>query len=144
MASGGVIQAQCGCIGLLNGNNFTPTTFNCRRHKIGAKYVFTLQIRKARTTVSVKSIKPHLDELLLRCGDVKETANYSGLTTATIQRIQKNHYKTVQLKTARKIMDALLSKREDDRKNYNVNDKLIRAKREQAKQEAKLRDLTGY
>ena len=138
-----IVTAQCGCVGLISNENFTPTTFNCSKHKIGAKYVFDLRIRKARTTVPAKSIRPHLDELLLRCGDVKATAAYSGLTTATIQRILKNHYKTVQLKTARKIMDALISKREDDRKSYSVNSKLIATKREQANRESKM-DLTGY
>lgn len=139
-----LIQAQCGCIGLLLNDNFTPTTHNCSKHKIGVKYVFVLQIRKPRTTVPAKSIEPHLKELVLRCGGVKQTAEYSGLTTATIQRITKGHYKTVQLRTARKIMDSLISRREYDRKNYSVNGDLIKLRREQAQRENKLKDMTGY
>lgn len=138
-----LVQAQCGCVGLLNSNNFTPTTFNCKRHKIGFKYVFALQIRKARTTVPARSIKPHVEELVLRYGNINQAANHSSLTPATIKRILNDHYKTVQLKTARKIMDALISKRENDRKNYSVNGNLIKVKHEQAKREAKM-DLTGY
>lgn len=149
------VKASCGCVGIIDGENFIPMTFNCSKHKIGVKHVYSLHLRKKRTTIEVKNVKPHLEELILRCGGIPQAADYSGLTSATVQRIMKGQYKTVQIKTAQKIMDSLILRRADDRRNYGVNKTLIDTMRKRAisedkiirkqqEYEDKLQELTGY
>jgi hypothetical protein len=51
---------------------------------------------------------------------------------------------TIQQETARKIMDALLRRREEDRRNYRVNPKLIEARNNQKRLEDQQERLVGY
>jgi hypothetical protein len=97
-----------------------------------------------KRTVDAKQIRPHAIELVRRCGNWQETAEYAGIGKSTIARIYNGANERIQMATARKILMALERRREEDRKNYSVNQRLIKAKRDQAKLEDNIERLAGY
>lgn len=97
-----------------------------------------------KTTIDCKKIRPHVKELVDRCGDAAAAGRYSLVGKSTLLRIMNGVNCTVQQATARKILMALEHRREEDRKNHAVHQRLLKARQEQARIEARQEGLTGY
>jgi len=97
-----------------------------------------------KSLIDCKQVRPYVKELVLRCGNAKAAGEYSLVAASTIHRILHNVHCTVQQETARKLFLALQHRREEDRKNHEVHDELLKARKEQARQEDRLERLIGY
>jgi hypothetical protein len=96
-----------------------------------------------KTTIDCKQIRPHTKELVDRCGTAEAAGEYALVATSTIRRIVNGVHCTVQQATARKILIALEHRREEDRKNHEVHERLLKERRRQATQEDRIfRDST--
>lgn len=94
--------------------------------------------------IQVSKIRPHLRELILRCGSPEKAANYIGMGTTTMYRLRHGENQTMQMTTAQLILDGLMRKREEDRKNGHTSEALTDALQIQARIERNLEDMTGY
>jgi len=97
-----------------------------------------------KTTIDCKKIRPHVKELVDRCGTAQAAAKYALVSPQTIQRIMHATYCNVQQATARKILLALEHRREEDRRNHAVHDRLLKARVAQARIEDHQERLVGY
>lgn len=96
------------------------------------------------TTVPCTNVRPHLNELINRCGSPTAAAKYALVGTNTVYRIMNGVNCNLQRDTAAKIMLALRHKREEDRVNGEVHERLLRARQEQARLEDRQLRLLGY
>lgn len=96
------------------------------------------------TTVPCDGIRPHLNELINRCGSPVEAAKYALIGTNTVYRIRYGVNCNLQKATAAKIILALKHKREEDRMNGEVHERLLKARKEQARIEDNQLRLAGY
>lgn len=96
------------------------------------------------STIECKKIRPHVQELVHRCGSAELAGEYSLVGKSTIRRIMNDVHCTVQQATARKLLLALDHKRIEDRKNHTVHENLLKARQEQAKIESHQERLLGY
>jgi hypothetical protein len=76
--------------------------------------------------IDCKKIKPHMAELILRCGSPEIAADYAGIGTSTMYRIIHDHHCTVQMRTAQLILDGLQRKRVEDRRNGLVHPSMVK------------------
>jgi len=97
-----------------------------------------------KSLIDCQQIRPYVKELVQRCGNAKAAAEYSLVAASTIGRIMHSVHCTVQHETARKLIIALEHRRIEDRKNHEVHDELLKARRAQAMQEDRLERLIGY
>lgn len=91
--------------------------------------------------IDCNKIKPHVEELILRCGSPEATAEYIGIGTSTLYRIRHNEHCTMQIRTAQLIMDGLVRRRKEDRKN-GISEAYLRMKQQQALSEKRMK--MGY
>lgn len=96
------------------------------------------------TTIDCKKIRPHLKELVDRCGSPAAAAKYALIGTNTVYRITHGINCTVQQETARKILFALEHKREEDKINKSVHERFLKARQAQARLEDSQERLIGY
>src|SRR4029077_3157797 len=97
-----------------------------------------------RVTIDCDKIRPHTHELVNRYGTIMAAGEYAGVGKSTIARIMHGVNCSIQKATATKIIQALDRRREEDRKNYAVNRRLIAAKQAQARIEDDQARLIGY
>lgn len=95
-------------------------------------------------TVSCDAIKPHVKELVDRCGSPVAAAKYALVGYQTIYRITHGVHCTVQQATAKKILIALEHRRKEDRSNKRTHERLLKARQEQARIEGNQERLAGY
>jgi hypothetical protein len=85
------------------------------------------------TRVPLKALLPHATELVLRCESCEKAAKYANIGIGTIYRIViYREYDTVQLEIARKILDALIRKRKEDRLRGKTSQQYHSSRRLQA------------
>ena len=97
------------------------------------------------TRIDAKAILPHATELAQRCESCEKAAKYAGIGTGTMYRlVVYREYETVQMETARRILDALIRKRQEDRTNGHVSEQFRRARALQAIVEDRLERQSGY
>jgi hypothetical protein len=97
-----------------------------------------------KTTIDCKQIRPHVKELIDRCGDATAAGQYALVGKSTLLRIMNGVNCSVQKATAAKILVALDHRRIEDRKNKQVHERLLKARQEQARIEAHQQRLLGY
>jgi|SRR5215831_15308630 len=97
-----------------------------------------------RTTIDCTKIKPHVKELVDRCGSPVKAAEYALVGQGTIYRIMHSVNCTVQQATARKILIALEHRRQEDRVNKRTHERLLKARQAQARIEREQVELVGY
>ena len=97
-----------------------------------------------KSLVDCKKIKPHVEELVARCGNAGAAAEYALVGSSTLRRIMNDVHCTVQIATARKILIALEHRREEDSKNHSVHENLLKIRREQAMREDRIGRMAGY
>ena len=97
-----------------------------------------------KTTVDCHKIRPHVKELVDRCGTYAKAAEYSFVGANTLRRIMHGVNCSVQHETARRVLLALEHRREEDRKNHQVHDRLLKARQQQAILEDRQDRLVGY
>jgi len=97
-----------------------------------------------KTTIDCSKVRPHVKELVDRCGNVQAAAKYSLVGGSTIHRVLHGVNCSIQQATARKLLLALEHRREEDRKNHAVHERLLRARQEQARIERTQQELIGY
>jgi hypothetical protein len=95
-------------------------------------------------TVWVEQIRPHTMELVQRCGTLTAAEKWSSVSWNTLRDIVESEPKRVQKRTARKILEALESRRKYDRKNHETSPALLKARRQQAVLESNLTRMVGY
>lgn len=100
--------------------------------------------RYQRQTIDCSKIRPHAKELVDRCGSCEAAGAYAGIGKSTFFRILNSYNCSVQQATARKILLALERRREEDRRNHSVNERLLEAKNRQARIEDNQERLAGY
>jgi hypothetical protein len=94
---------------------------------------------KIITRVPLKAILPHATELVLRCESCEKTAKYAGIGITTIYSIVVyREYDTIQLEIARKILDALIRKRREDRLRGKVSQQYMYSRKMQARLEERM------
>lgn len=97
-----------------------------------------------KTTIDCKKIRPHVKELMDRCGGSVEAGKYALVAHSTLLRIMHGVNCSVQKETARKILLALDHKRQEDKANHEVHERFLKARQEQARIEAHQQRLLGY
>jgi hypothetical protein len=97
-----------------------------------------------RTTIDCSKIRPHLKELIDRCGGPSQAAEYALLGTGTVYRIMHGVNCSVQQATARKVLVALEHRRKEDRVNKSVHTRYLNIRRKQAQQQERMERLAGY
>src|SRR5215831_4444534 len=97
-----------------------------------------------KTTIDCYKIRPHVKELVDRCGTFAKAAEYSLVGANTLRRIIHGVNCSVQHETARRVLLALDHRREEDRKNHAVHDRLLKARIKQAQIEDRQQRLVGY
>jgi len=97
-----------------------------------------------KTTIDCDKVRPHVKELVDRCGNVQAAAKYSLVGGSTIHRILHGVNCSIQQATARKLLLALEHRREEDRKNHATHERLLKARQEQARLDGNLERLAGY
>lgn len=96
------------------------------------------------TTVPCERLRPHLQELINRCGSPTAAAEYALIGASTVYRIMHSYNCNMQRGVAEKILLALKHKREEDRENHEVHERLLKARKEQARIEDGQLRLLGY
>lgn len=89
--------------------------------------------RYHKTLVEVKTIRPHVKELVDRCGTMQAAAHYALVAPNTIGRILAGANETMQKSTASKLMIALEHRRKEDRSNNRTHKRLLKARQQQAR-----------
>jgi hypothetical protein len=97
-----------------------------------------------RTLIECSKIRPHVKELVDRCGSINAAAKYALVGNQTILNVLNNKYCAVQRETARKFLLALEHRREEDRLNNAVHKRLLKARQAQARIEDQQERLIGY
>jgi hypothetical protein len=97
-----------------------------------------------RTTIDCSKIRPHLKELIDRCGSPAKASEYALIGQGTVYRIMHGVNCTVQQLTARKILMALEHRRREDRINKATHTRFLNIRKEQARREAEQERLVGY
>jgi len=97
-----------------------------------------------KTTIDCEKIRPHVKELVDRCGTAQAAAEYALVSPQTIQRIMHGTYCSVQQATAKKLLIALEHRRKEDRTIHRTHERLLKARQEQARIEGNLERLAGY
>jgi hypothetical protein len=97
-----------------------------------------------RSTIDCSKIRPHTKELVDRCGTIEAAGEYAMVGKSTIARIMHGVNCNVQKTTAGKILLALEHRREEDRKNGQVHERLKKARQEQKRIEEAQERLVGY
>jgi hypothetical protein len=97
-----------------------------------------------RSTIDCEKIRPHVKELVDRCGTIEAAGAYALVGKTTIARILHGVNCTVQRATASKIILALDHRREEDRKSHRVHKRLLEARMAQARLEDTQERLIGY
>jgi|SRR5215472_10909325 len=97
-----------------------------------------------RTTIDCSKVRPHLTELIDRCGGPAQAAEYALLGTGTVYRIMHGVNCTVQQATARKILLALEHRRKEDRSNKAIHTRFLNVRKEQAMRADRIERLAGY
>lgn len=96
------------------------------------------------TTVPCERMRPFLKELIDRCGSPTAAAEYALIGSSTVYRIMHSYNCNMQNAVAQKIILALNHKRQEDRANREVHERLLKARREQARIEDGQLRLMGY
>jgi hypothetical protein len=94
--------------------------------------------------IDCSKIRPHVKELVDRCGSYEAAAEYALVGHMTLRRVMNGVYCTVRQDTARKILLALEHRRKEDRSNHRTHKRLLDARRAQAKLENAQLNLLGY
>ena len=97
-----------------------------------------------RSTIDCKKIRPHVNELVDRCGTIEAAGEYALVGKSTIARILHEVNCSVQQSTAQKILLALDHRRQEDRANRTVHERLLKARHEQKRIEDLQERLAGY
>ena len=97
-----------------------------------------------KTTIDCSKIRPHVKELVDRCGGYKQAGEYSLVGTNTLRRIMHGVNCSVQQETARRVLMALEHRRQEDRQNHRVHERLRQARMKQAQLEDRQERLVGY
>ena len=97
-----------------------------------------------RTTIDCSKIRPHLKELIDRCGSPVKAAEYALVGQGTVYRIMHGVNCTVQQATASKILIALEHRRKEDRSNKATHTRLLKARQQQHRLEDLQERLAGY
>ena len=97
-----------------------------------------------RVTVDCAKVRPHVQELVYRCGTAQVASEYAQVGHSTISRILHGYHCTIQQATARKILVALDRKRAEDRKLHAVHERFIEARNNQKRIEDAQERLVGY
>jgi len=97
-----------------------------------------------RTTIDCTKVRPFLKELIDRCGGPTEAAEYALIGTGTVYRIMHGVHCNCTQGTAQKILLALDHRRQEDRSNKRVHDRLLKARQEQKRIEDLQERLAGY
>ena len=97
-----------------------------------------------KTTIDCNKIRPHVKELVDRCGGYKAAAEYSLVGANTLRRIMHGVNCSVQQETARRVLMALEHRRQEDRQNHRVHERLLKARQKQAQLEDRQERLVGY
>jgi len=102
-----------------------------------------------RTLIECSKIRPHVAELVERCGSTAAASRYGLVGHQTILNVLNNKYCSVQRETARKLLLALEHRREEDRLSNAVHERLLKARQKEARQRQKIREdqlerLVGY
>lgn len=88
---------------------------------------------KIITRIPLKAILPHATELVLRCESCEKAAKYADIGMTTMYNIVVYRNRDgVQLMIARKILDALVRKRREDRARGEVSQQYIKSRKLQA------------
>lgn len=93
--------------------------------------------------VPAPKLRPLLRELVLRCGNTREAADYIGISRTTMHDIEHQKRDWVHKRTARLIILAVYQRRKEDRRN-GASERFVKAKHHQAKIEERLSRLEGY
>src|SRR5215831_21038647 len=94
--------------------------------------------RYHKTLVPVKEVRPHVVELVDRCGTRQKAAQYALVAPNTIGRILAGANETMQKSTASKLMIALEHRRKEDRSNNRTHKRLLKARQRQARMDKEL------
>ena len=97
-----------------------------------------------RTLIECSKIRPHVKELVERCGSTGAAAKYALVGHQTVLNVMNNKYCAVQRETARKLLLALEHRREEDHLNNAVHNRLLKARQVQARMEDQAGRLVGY
>ena len=91
------------------------------------------------TRVPLKAISPHATELALRCESCEKAAKYADVGISTMYNIVVyRRGEGIQLEIARKILDALIHKRREDRIRGKVSQQYLDSRKLQARVEERM------
>jgi hypothetical protein len=99
--------------------------------------------RYHKTLVPVREVRPHVKELVDRCGTMQAAARYALVAPNTIGRILAGANETMQKSTASKLMIALEHRRKEDRSTRRTHARLLKARQSQARMERTLANERG-
>ena len=93
--------------------------------------------------VPTVKLQPLLTELILRCGNTRDAAEYIGISRMALNDIVNQHREFSYQRTARLIILALYQRRKEDRRNGS-SERFLKARKEQAIREERMSRLAGY
>jgi len=95
-------------------------------------------VKYHKTLVPVKEVRPHVQELVDRCGTRQKAAQYALVAPNTIGRILAGANETMQKSTASKLILALEHRRKEDRSIRKTHKRLLQARQRQARMDREL------